>query len=84
MNPLSKDILDYVAVRNPELEWGYEPTGEMNVVRRRGFLGFRAKKYVFDEIGSYVLKLLDGKRTLREVAYMLASSKGMNLEELVN
>lgn len=79
---MSRDILDYVAVRNPELEWGYEPTGEMNVVvRRRGFLGFRAKKYVFDEIGSYVLRLLDGKRTLREVAYMLASSRGMNIEE---
>jgi len=82
VNLLSRDVLDYVAVRNPELEWGYEPTGEMNVViRRRGLLGSRAKKYIFDDIGSYVLRLLDGKRTLREVAYMLASTRGMNIEE---
>lgn len=79
---MSGDILDRVAVRNPDLEWSVEPTGEMSVtVRRKSFLGPRAKKYVFDEVGSYVLRLLDGRRTLREVAQILAFEKNMDIKQ---
>lgn len=79
---MSGDILDHIAVRNPDLEWGVEPTGEMSVtVRRKSFLGPRAKKYVFDEVGSYVLRLLDGRRTLREVAQILAFEKNMDIKQ---
>jgi len=79
---MSGDILDQVAVRNPDLEWNIEPTGETSVtVKQKGFFGPKAKKYVFDEIGSYVLRLLDGRRTLREVAQILAYEKNMDIKQ---
>ncbi|MBS7617788.1 PqqD family peptide modification chaperone [Candidatus Bathyarchaeota archaeon] len=82
MGLMSGDILDRIAVRNPELEWSVEPTGEISVtIRRKSFLGPRAKKYVFDEVGSYVLRLLDGRRTLREVAQILAFEKNMDIKQ---
>lgn len=79
---MSNDVLDRIAVRNPDLEWSIEPTGETAVtVKRRGFFGTKAKKYVFDEIGSYVLRLMDGRRTLREIAQILASEKNMDIRQ---
>lgn len=79
---MSGDILDRIAVRNPDLEWSIEPTGETSVmVKRKSFFGPRVKKYVFDEVGSYVLRLMDGRRTLREIAQILASEKNMDVRQ---
>lgn len=69
-------------VRNPAVEWERDEKGEVVLTVKLApskpglFSGFvkgpGEKKYVLDEVGSYVWELLDGERTIGDVAELLA------------
>jgi hypothetical protein len=74
-------LLDKVLIKNPNLKWQVEPTGELSVIvpiQVKGMFGItRTKevKCIFEEDATRILNLLDGKRTVREVAKIFAEEK---------
>lgn len=82
---LGEDFLSLVPERNANLRWEATPAGEVSVtLKQRGSLPLfpsRAKKIVFDKTGSYVLGLIDGRRTGSEIARILSDTRGLSIDQ---
>lgn len=81
---LGEDLLSLVPKKNAKLLWGNTDAGEFFVMMKKtSFPPFlrRIKKIIFDETGSYVLELMDGRRTGLEIAHILGETRGMSLEQ---
>jgi len=81
---LGGDFLRLVPKKNANLLWESTPTGKVSVmIKRTSFtlLPLRTKKLIFDETGSYVLRLMDGRRTGLEIARILGETRGLSLEQ---
>lgn len=79
-----EDPLNLVPERRPDLLWETTPTGEVSVtIKQRSLFPIpqRLRKIVFDETGSYVLSLIDGRMTGFEIARILSEVKGMGIEQ---
>jgi hypothetical protein len=60
---LGGDFLRLVPKKNANLLWENTSTGKVSVMKKKTsftLLPPRAKKLIFDETGSYVLRLIDG------------------------
>lgn len=78
-------------VRNPAVKWEKNEKGEVVLKVKLApskpglFSGFvkrpTERKYVLDEVGSYVWELLDGERTVGDVAELLAQRFKLHLRE---
>jgi hypothetical protein len=78
------DLLNLVPERRPDLLWETTPRGEISVtLRQRSLFPFpqRLRKIVFDETGSYVLSLMDGRMTGFEIARILSEARGLGIEQ---
>ncbi|MCR4745487.1 MAG: PqqD family protein [Lachnospiraceae bacterium] len=87
-----KNFLDYVPVLNDGITFTKKEDGNLHMtVENRGFYNSIAQKFFkksrfseieIDEIGSFVLPLIDGKRTVYEIAGLLKEHFGEAAEPL--
>lgn len=90
---IRKDLLlKLIPLRNPALEWDRYPSGEVYVmvpprkpkklgVLKRALPPGRARRIVFDKIGSNVWELCDGKRTVDDIVQSLCSTYKLTRRE---
>ena len=84
-------LLMCIPVKNPAVSWEKSEKGEITIKvklppSKPGLLsGFvkepTEKKYVLDEVGSYVWELIDGKRTIGEMAELIAKQFKLHRRE---
>ncbi|MBS7609037.1 PqqD family peptide modification chaperone [Candidatus Bathyarchaeota archaeon] len=84
MKGRERDPLNLIPERRQDLLWETTPTGEVSVtIKQRSLFPIpqRLRKIVFDETGSYVLSLIDGRMTGFEIARILSEAKGLGIEQ---
>lgn len=85
-----ENYLDYVFMRNPEMDWREKEDGKVVVIIEwKGFYNRIAQKVFkkpskseieLDELGSFVWKQIDGNRDLFEVSQLMKKEFGDKIE----
>ncbi len=79
-----EDFLRLIPTRPPELEWkltAREATITLRGKSRGIFPTVGAKKAVFDQVGAFVLRASDGKRTIQEIGKLLAEAYNLKQDQ---
>ena len=87
-----KNFLSYIPVKNPEFPWyASEENKVILKVKHDGFFDKIAQKFFkrpkesmihFDEMGSFIWPLIDGKRSISDIADMVKEEFGENANPL--
>jgi len=77
-----EELLRLTPVKNSELDWETSYDGVVSVIIPPKRLSFgRTKKVVFDQMGSYVIGLIDGRRTVDGIIQTVVASKKLSESE---
>lgn len=91
---VSSNYLDYIPMKNPELDSETDEDGNVTILQEnKGFFYFITQKLLgkprisrihLDEMGNFIWPLIDGKRSVYDIAELVKAEFGDRAEPLYN